>query len=139
VIRVSDLKSPNRGKITFFTANRISDTEEQPMAYDEQLASRVRKLLKRRKNFSERKMFGGICFMLGGNMCCGVTTSDLMLRLGPEAASAALMEPCTREMDFTGRPMKGMIYVEPEGYETEADLKKWVQRAVRFAGSLPAK
>ena len=109
------------------------------MAYDEQLATRVRKLLKRRKNYSERKMFGGICFMLGGNMCCGVTTDAIMLRLGRENAETALEEPFTREMDFTGRPMKGMIYVDAGGYAADDDLKDWVQQAAKFAASLPVK
>lgn len=109
------------------------------MAYDERLAERVRNVLKRRKGFSEKKMFGGICFLLNGNMCCGVTTEELMLRLGPEKAAEALEEPHTREMDFTGRPMKSMVYVMPGGYRDEADLIDWVQRAVKFAGSLPAK
>jgi TfoX/Sxy family transcriptional regulator of competence genes len=109
------------------------------MPYDENLAQRVRQLLKRRKRFSERKMFGGICFMLGGNMCCGITERELMLRLGPERAEQALCEPHTREMDFTGRPMKGMIYVEPEGFREEDDLKFWVRLAADFAGSLPPK
>lgn len=109
------------------------------MAYDEHLAARVRKLLKRRKGFSERKMFGGICFMLGGNMCCGVTTRELMLRLGPEKAAEALLEPHTRPMDFTGRPMKSMLYVDSAGYESDDDLKQWVHRAARFAAALPEK
>ena len=109
------------------------------MAYDTHLADRVRSLLNRRLEFSERKMFGGICFMLGGNMCCGVTTTELMLRLGPEGAAEALSEPHTREMDFTGRSIKSMIYVEPEGYQTEEALRRWVERAATFAASLPAK
>lgn len=109
------------------------------MAYNEQLAERVRKLLKRRKNFSERKMFGGICFMLGGNMCCGVIKDALMLRLGPEGAETALGEPFTREMDFTGKPMKGMVYVDAGGYAADDDLREWVQRAAKFAAALPVK
>lgn len=109
------------------------------MAYDEQLAGRVRKLLRRRKGFSEKKMFGGICFLLNGNMCCGVTGETLMLRLGKPAAARALEEPFTREMDFTGRPLKSMIYVDPAGYGTDTDLKTWVDRAVKFARTLPAK
>ena len=109
------------------------------MAYNERLAEKVRSLLKRRRGFSERKMFGGICFMLSGNMCCGVTKTELMLRLGPEKAAAALQEPHTREMDFTGRPMKSMIYVEPDGYESDDDLNRWVERAAKFAASLPEK
>lgn len=109
------------------------------MAYDVHLADRVRKLLKRRRGFSERKMFGGICFMLQGNMCCGVTNTDLMLRLGAELAPAALEQPHTRPMDFTGRPMKGMVFVEPAGYEDDEDLANWVRQAAAFASSLPAK
>jgi len=109
------------------------------MAYDQQLAERVRHVLKRRKGFSEKKMFGGVCFLLSGNMCCGVTRSALMLRLGPEGAAAALTEPYTRPMDFTGRPMKSMIYVDPEGYEFDDDLKNWLRRAAKFAASLPPK
>ncbi len=109
------------------------------MAYDEDLADRVRALLKRRKGFSEKKMFGGICFLLNGNMCCGVTTDDLMLRLGPEGAVDALTEPNTREMDFTGKPMRSMIYVGPAGYESDAELKTWILQAAKFASSLPPK
>jgi len=109
------------------------------MAYDERLAARVRKLLKRRKGFSERKMFGGICFMLHGNMCCGVVKTDLMLRLGPQRAPGALNEPHTRKMDFTKRPMKSMIFVEPNGHEDDEDLRSWVGQAAAFATSLPPK
>ncbi len=109
------------------------------MAYDERLAKRIRRLLKRRKGFSERKMFGGICFMLHGNMCCGVVKSDLMLRLGPQRAPQALNEPHTRKMDFTKRPMKSMIFVEPAGCDDGEDLKHWVHQATAFASSLPPK
>ena len=108
------------------------------MAYDEELASRVRRLLKRRRGITERKMFGGLAFMLNGNMCCGALNDVLVLRLGPELATEALEEPHTREMDFTGRPMKSMIYVEPAGYESDEDLLEWVNFAVEFAKSLPA-
>lgn len=109
------------------------------MAYDEDLAQRVRLLMKRRKGFSERKMFGGICFMLHGNMCCGVTRDRLMLRLGEKNAQKALQEPDTKEMDFTGKPLKSMIYVEQAGYESTEDLKYWINQAVKFAQSLPPK
>ena len=109
------------------------------MAYDEFLAERVRELLRHQPGFSERKMFGGICFMLHRNMCCGVTTTDLMLRLGPDGGEEALQEPHTREMNFTGRPMKGMVYLEPEGFQRDEDLREWVERAARFAASLPPK
>ena len=117
----------------------MTTLEGFPMAYNEQLAERVRKLLRRRKSFSEKKMFGGIFFLLNGNMCCGVTTNALMLRLGNEGAAEALKKPCTREMDFTGRTMKSMVYLDPEGYEYDEDLKEWVQRAADFGRTLPAK
>ena len=107
------------------------------MAYDEQLAERVRGRLLARDGYSERKMFGGICFMINGNMSCGVVNEDLMLRLNPELAADALKDPNVREMDFTGRPMKGMVYVSREGWD--ADLHKWVDLAGDFAASLPAK
>ncbi len=109
------------------------------MAYDENLVSRIRAALAPRNDVSERKMFGGVAFMVGGNMCCGVNGGDLMLRLGKEGAAAALAEPHAREMDFTGRPMKSMIYVGPEGTGADADLGAWIARAVKFAESLPAK
>ncbi|NOX59320.1 MAG: TfoX/Sxy family protein [Planctomycetes bacterium] len=109
------------------------------MAYDENLAARVRALLRRRNGFSEKKMFGGVCFLLNGNMCCGVTPNELMLRLGAEGAADALKEPNTREMDFTGKPMRSMIYVDPEGYDSDPELKSWVTQAAKFASSLPPK
>lgn len=109
------------------------------MAYDEALAQRIREALARRKGVSERKMFGGIAFMLNGNMCCGVLEKKLMLRLGPKGAQQALKEPHTKPMDFTGRPMKSMLYVTAAGWKDEDDLQGWLDRAVKFARSLPAK
>ena len=109
------------------------------MAYDEQVASRIRAVIVDESGYSERKMFGGVCFMIGGNMCCGVVKDELMLRLGDELASEALDEPHTRPMDFTGKPMKSMIYVEPQGFSDNHDLRAWVQRAVGFARTLPHK
>lgn len=109
------------------------------MPFDEQLAARIRKILARRDGLTEKKMFGGIAFMLGGNMCCGVINDEVMLRLGNDDAASALEEPFTREMDFTGRTIRSMIYVTPEGHETDADLRRWVRRAVKFAESLPEK
>jgi TfoX/Sxy family transcriptional regulator of competence genes len=90
-------------------------------------------------DFSERKMFGGICFLVNGNMCCGIVKSDLMLRLTSEAATAALQEPHTRPMDFTGKPMKSMIYVAAEGIDSDSSLERWVRSAERVARALPAK
>ena len=109
------------------------------MAYDEKLAARVRAVFQSEPGYTERKMFGGICFMVGSNMAVGVTGSDLMVRPGPDDFEAALMLPHARPMDFTGRPMKGFVYVGPEGIATEAALAEWVERGASYARSLPAK
>ena len=109
------------------------------MAFDEMLAERVRTVLKRRRGITERKMFGGLAFMVHGNMCCGVEKERLMARVGPEAYQDALGQKHTRPMDFTGRPLKGYVYVEPAGVRTDAALKKWVERTLAFARSLPKK
>ncbi len=85
------------------------------MAYDEGLAQRVREALSGRLDLSERKMFGGLCFMLGGNMCAGIVGEELMLRVGPDAYEDSLARPHTREMDFTGRSLKGVVYVAVDG------------------------
>lgn len=106
------------------------------MAYDEDLAERVRDVLRADPALSERKMFGGLCLMLGGHMCCGVVGSDLMLRLGEEGAEAALQRPHVRPMDFTGRPMSTMVYVSQEGLGGRA-LRAWVDKAAAYARSLP--
>ncbi len=109
------------------------------MAYDEMLAERIRTLLARRKNITERKMFGGLCFMAGGNMACGIVKQELMVRVGADAHADALAQPHARPMDFTKRPMKGMVYVAVEGIATDQSLKAWVDRGMKFARSLPAK
>ena len=108
------------------------------VAYDEELADRVRVVLADEPGLTERKMFGGLAFMIGGNMACGIVQDELMLRLGAEGADAALDEPHVREMDFTGRPMTGMVYVERAGLD-DAGLRRWVERAAAFARSLPPK
>lgn len=109
------------------------------MAYDEGLAQRIREALDDREDVSERKMFGGLAFMVGGNMCVGVVDEDLMARVGPDAYDESLEEPDAREMDFTGRPMRGLIYVAARSIEEDARLGFWLARALAFAGSLPAK
>ena len=109
------------------------------MAYDEELAGRIRKVLARRRGVSERKMFGGIAFLHHGNMFCGVNGRDLMLRLGKDGAEAALDERHTREMDFTGTPLSTMVYVSPAGFRDEESLKGWVMRALDYAKTLPKK
>ncbi len=109
------------------------------MAYDEGLAERVRQALGERAELSERKMFGGLAFMLAGNLCCGVIRDDLILRTFPEDAEAALDEPDVREFDVTGRPMTGFVFVGPGATATDEDLRGWVERAVAFAETLPPK
>ena len=109
------------------------------MAYDEGLAERVRDLTADRSDMSERKMFGGLCFMLNGNMCFGIVGSELMVRVGPEVYDATLALPSAREMDFTGRSMRGIVYVGEGGLAEDDDLAEWLQRGLDFAGSLPPK
>jgi TfoX/Sxy family transcriptional regulator of competence genes len=109
------------------------------MAFDQSVAARVRKTLARTPGVVEKKMFGGLAFLVDGHMCCGVLGTTLVLRLGEEGAAEALREPHTRPMDFTGKPMKSMIYVAPEGYGPDAALRRWVRQAVAFVSSLPAK
>lgn len=109
------------------------------MAFDEAVAGRVREALAGAPDVVEKKMFGGIAFMVRGNMCCGVIGDRLMLRVGPKGYEAALSRPHARPMDFTGRPMKGMVYVEPAGFATLRDMKAWIGRAMKFALSLPLK
>jgi len=107
------------------------------MAYDEALAVRMRKALARRRGITEKKMFGGLAFMLRGNMCVGIVKSDLMVRVGPERFAACLEDPQARPMDFTGRPMRGYVYVD--GTVDDDDLKEWIDLGVAFAKTLPAK
>ncbi len=109
------------------------------MAYDLGLADRIRVVLGRLGDFSERKMFGGLCFLVNGHTCCGIVKSDLMLRLTPEIAAASLHEPHTRPMDFTGKPMKSMIYVEATGIDSDSSLERWVRSAEQVAQALPDK
>jgi TfoX/Sxy family transcriptional regulator of competence genes len=107
------------------------------VAYDVHLADRIRSILNGAAQFSEKKMFGGLTFMVNGRMCCGVLKDDLVLRLTPEKAVAALRQPHTRPMDFTGSPMKSMIYVSPIGTDSDEALAAWVESAVRVAQSVP--
>jgi TfoX/Sxy family transcriptional regulator of competence genes len=109
------------------------------MAYDEGLTQRIREALAEREDLAERRMFGGVAFLLGGHMCAGVVGDDLMVRVGPDAYASALAEPDAREMDFTGRPMRGLVYVDGASLESDARLAVWIARGVAFAGSLPPK
>jgi hypothetical protein len=106
------------------------------MAYDETLAARVRRLMVRESDGAERKMFGGLCFTVAGKMCCGVLGRDLVLRIAPERYDTALRAPHVRPMDFTGRPMRGFVYVGPDGTRDARALRKWVSQGVGFARSL---
>ena len=109
------------------------------MAYDERLATRIRNILVRRKNVTEKKMFGGIGFLLGGNMCVGVWKEFLVVRVGPDKYDDALAKPFVKKFDVTGRAMTGWIMVDPGGTETDADVRDWVRRAARFTSTLPPK
>ena len=106
------------------------------MSYDEELAARIRRLLADRTDVVEKKMFGGLCFMVGGAMCCGLTKTDFMVRVGSDGYEDALAQRHARPMDFTGRPLAGMVYVAPEGIRSAAALAKWVGRGVGFVSSL---
>ena len=109
------------------------------MAYDESLAQRVREVLEARSDLTERKMFGGIAFMIAGNMAVGVIDDDLMVRLDPADARDALAEAHARPMDFTGRPPKNMVFVDSAGTSADDDLVAWVERGADYAASLPPK
>ena len=109
------------------------------MAFSEALAERIRQGLARRKGIEEKKMFGGVGFLLNGNLLVGVWKNSLCVRLGPEQAEEALPEPHVKEFDITGRPMKGWVLVEPAGVENNEQLSAWIERAVRFVGTLPGK
>lgn len=109
------------------------------MAYDEGVAERLRELFAGRDDVAEMKMFGGIAFMVSGNMCCGVIGDRLMARVGPIQYEEALAKPYAREMDFSGKPMKGFLFIEPEGFASDADLKEWVRLCEHFGGRLPTK
>ena len=109
------------------------------MSYDEGLAERLREALQSQRGISEKKMFGGLAFMSRGYMFIGITGDVLMARIGPDHYEQALSRPHVRVMDFTGKPMKGYVFVDPPGFESDSDLSDWVQRCHSFARSLPTK
>ena len=109
------------------------------MAYSETLAVRIRHRLARRRNLEEKKMFGGIGFLLNGNMCVGIWKNSLIVRVGPDQYHEALREPFVSEFDITGRPMTGWVLVAPEGIEDDDLLHHWIERAVKFVKELPPK
>jgi TfoX/Sxy family transcriptional regulator of competence genes len=107
------------------------------VAYDEKLADRIRQAIGPRPDVTEKKMFGGLAFLLSGKMFLGLATADLMVRVGPDGHAAALARPHARPMDFTGRPMKGYVYVAPDGLRSAAALRKWVDLALAFVATVP--
>jgi hypothetical protein len=109
------------------------------MVFSEALAERIRQRLARRRNVEEKKMFGGVAFLLGGNLLVGVWKDSLIVRLGPDQGDEALLEPHVKAFDITGRAMKGWVLVEPGGVEGDDQLADWIGRAVTFVGKLPAK
>ncbi len=109
------------------------------MAYDEHLAERVLDILGAEPSLVQKKMFGGVAVMLQGNLACGVLRSDLMVRVGKDEYEAALAKPHVREMDFTGRPMRGWVVVGPEATDDDASLEDWVATGAAYALSLPPK
>ena len=106
------------------------------MAYDEALAVRIRDILAGRTSITEKRMFGGLAFLLDGRMFCGIVKNDLMVRVGPERYETALRTPHARPMDFTGRPMTGYVFVGPAGYSREKTLARWVKSGTRFVATL---
>lgn len=109
------------------------------MAHDKGLAQRVREMMVDIPGMEEKRMFGGVGFLLAGNMACGVNQRDLIVRVGPEGYERALAERHTGEFEMTGRPMRGWIVVRPPGYESDEDLSAWIQRGVECARNLPPK
>jgi len=109
------------------------------MAFDEAVAQRLRDFFAERSDIVEKKMFGGIAFMHSGNMCCGVSDDILMARVGPGAYEEALHRPHAREMDFTGKPLTGFVYVDPPGFVQDDQLNEWLHLCMTFTKSLPAK
>jgi TfoX/Sxy family transcriptional regulator of competence genes len=109
------------------------------MAFDGNLAARIRTALARKKNIDEKKMFGCICFFLNGNALVGVWKDRLIARLGPDEGEVARLEPHVGEFNITGKPMRNWVTVEPEGVADEEAVKDWVQRAIKFVGKMPAK
>ena len=109
------------------------------MPYDEPLADRTRDAIGPRKGVTEKRMFGGVAFLLDDKMFCGIANDDLMVRVGPENHAASLGRPHVRPMDFTGRPMNGYVYVGPKGTKTTEAVRTWVELGVAFVATVPAK
>ena len=109
------------------------------MPYNEEIDARIRKIVRCWENSSAKKMFGGVCHLLDGKMVCGVYQDYLILRLGEKASLEALKLPHTKPFDITGRPMKGWVMIDGSGFETDAKLKFWLNKARDFVKTLPPK
>ena len=109
------------------------------MPYNEEIDDRIRKIVSRWKNTDAKKMFGGVCYLLSGNMVCGVYKDYLILRLGEKKSTEALKQSYTKSFDITGKPMKGWVMVEARGFKTDEILKSWLLKAKTFVKTLPPK
>ncbi len=109
------------------------------MAYDQQLAGRIRPLVGKKKTVTEKKMFGGVGWLVNGNMAVGIWKESLVVRVGPDAYAACLEEPHVAEFDITGRPMRGWVLIAPDAFATKRDLQRWLDLGLSFAATLPAK
>ena len=109
------------------------------MAYNEVLDGRIKKMVSKWKNTTNKKLFGGVCHLINGNMFCGVLKDSLILRLGVETSRKAMATKHVREFDITGKPMKGWVMVAEKGYKNDKDLKGWLEKAKKFAKTLPVK
>jgi TfoX/Sxy family transcriptional regulator of competence genes len=112
---------------------------EEDMPYNEELDTRIKKMVSRWEYTTNKKMFGGVCHLISGNMFCGVHKDSLILRLGEEFSREAMSAKYVRQFDITGKPMKGWVMVAEEGYKKDKDLKDWLEKAKKFAKTLPAK
>ncbi|MCF6257014.1 MAG: TfoX/Sxy family protein [Gammaproteobacteria bacterium] len=106
------------------------------MSYDEGLAERLRNYFESRNDVEEKEMFGGLCFMVSNHMCCGIVKDILMLRVGPDNYESCLTKNHASEMNFTGKAMKGMVYIAPEGFDSDMELAEWVGICTEFVESL---
>jgi TfoX/Sxy family transcriptional regulator of competence genes len=109
------------------------------MAFDESLADRIRAGLRRKKGIEEKKMFGGLGFLLNGAMLVGVWKDSMIVRIGPDGHEVAILEANVKEFDITGKPMKGWVLIEPAGVQNDLQVKAWIQRALKFVAKLLAK
>jgi len=113
--------------------------ENEFMVYSKSLVERIRHLVSRRRGITEKKMFGGVCFLMNGNLLVGVWKDSLIARVGRDVYQAALQEEHVKEFDITGRPMKGWVMVEPDGIDSDPQLTRWIDQATVFVRTLPAK